>query len=139
MFKVSSFAVGLLADNIDDTEIEQRVAGMHPTMRDEGRRLLKARAEAARMMSGLPPYDSQWRSPFDGSGYDPQQIDIHADRLVSACGHISDMAPYPRAVVGELLETIAGIDSTHPLVQNWKLLADACTGMDETAPAWGFV
>lgn len=139
MYRVSSFAVGLLADIKTPEQISNEVAGMHETMRSEGERLLRARDLAARMMSGIEEFAALWALPV--GGFDPQQIDIHADRVVSACGHVSAMAPYPggtmtRDELGDILLQIAQIDRDHPLVAQRDLLRNACTGMDQTAPAW---
>ena len=139
MYRVSTFATGLLADIKTPEQISNEVAAMHPTMRAEGERLLRARDQAARMMSGFEEFAALWALPV--GGFDPQAIDVHADRVVSACGHVTAMAPYPsgtmtRDELGGILLQIAQIDREHPLITHRDLLRDACTGMDQTAPAW---
>lgn len=138
-YRVSSFSTGLLADIKTPEQIADEVAGMHETMRSEGERLLRARDQAARMMSGTEDFGALWALPV--GGFDPQQIDLHADRVVGACGHVSAMAPYPggtmtRDELGDILLQIARIDREHPLVAQRDLLRAACTGMDQSAPAW---
>lgn len=122
----------IAGDIREPADIDALVAGMHPTMQAEGRRLLEARDAAARMMSGTNS-NGVWLTP--GMPYDPGQIDIRAEAIVSACA-VTDMAPYPRAAVLEHLTAMASIDAGHPMVVERELLRKACTGMDEAAPDW---
>lgn len=133
MYLAPSNANALRGDILEPSDIDARVAGMHPTMQAEGGRLLRARDQAARLMTGTGDFAALWGAP--GGLYDPGQIDIHAETIAGVCA-VTDMAPYPAAAVLEHLSAMAAIDAAHPMVAQRELLRDACTPMDLPAPDW---